>query len=85
MATDPETGNPPEESADGPDLPEPAGLPDERPLFQHPQWMVGVVLIFAVTAIVAGFGNPVWWLIGSPFILVLAIYVWVRFSKGGRP
>jgi hypothetical protein len=55
--------------------------PPERPLFQHPQWMLGVVLIFAVTAIFAGLDNPVWWLIGSPFILVLAIYVWVRFRS----
>ena len=47
-------------------------------MFQHPQWMLGVVLIFAVAAIVAGLSNPVWWLIGSPCILVLAIYLWVR-------
>lgn len=55
--------------------------PDERPLFQHPEWMVGVVLIFAVAAVIAGLDNPVWLLIGSPFILVLAIYAWVRFCR----
>ena len=27
--------------------------PGERPVFQHPQWMLGVVLIFAVVAILA--------------------------------
>ena len=55
--------------------------PNERPLFQHPEWMVGVVLIFAVVAVIAGLDNPVWWLIGSPCILVLAIYTWVRFRR----
>ncbi len=55
--------------------------PDERPLFQHPEWMLGVVLIFATIAVIAGLDNPVWLLIGSPFILVLAIYAWVRFRR----
>ena len=32
-------------------------LPD-RPPFPHPQWMVGVVLIFAVLFIAGGLGNP---------------------------
>lgn len=50
------------------------------PLFKHPRWMVGVVLIFGVLAIFAGLANPVWWLIGSPFILALAIYLWVRLA-----
>ena len=54
---------------------------DERPLFQHPEWMVGVVLIFGVAAVFAGLANPVWLLIGSPCILVLAIYAWVRFRR----
>ena len=55
--------------------------PDERPLFQHPEWMVGVVLIFAVAAVIAGLDNPIWLLIGSPCILVLVIYTWVRFRR----
>jgi hypothetical protein len=50
----------------------------QRPLFMHPQWMVGVVLVFSVVAIVAGFDNPVWWIIGAPCILVLVVYVVVR-------
>ena len=67
----------PEDSDDGQATPEPG----ERPLFQHPEWMVGVVLILAVAAVIAGLGNPIWLLIGSPFILVFAIYVWVRFRR----
>ena len=58
---------------------------DERPLFQHPQWTVGVVLIFAVAAIVAGLNNPVWFIIGAPCILVLIVYVWVLLWGPGRP
>jgi hypothetical protein len=54
--------------------------PVERPLFPHPQWMVGVVLIFAVVAILAGLRNPVWWLIGSPCILVLVVWIYVRIK-----
>ena len=54
---------------------------EARPLFQHPQWMVGIVLIFAVIAVVAGLDNPIWLLIGSPFILVLVILVWVRLRR----
>ena len=65
------------EPEDGQALPE----PDERPLFQHPDWMVGVVLIFAVAAVIAGLGDPIWFLIGSPFILVFLIYSWVRFRR----
>jgi hypothetical protein len=69
-----------DEGASGPEESEGVGRPSapERPLFQHPQWMVGVVLIFAVVAVVAGFDNPIWLLIGSPFILALVIYLWAR-------
>ena len=52
-------------------------------MFPHPQWMVGVVLIFAVLAIVAGLDNPVWLVIGSPFILALVVYVWARLAARG--
>lgn len=65
--------------SDGSDPAEGPPREQERPVFQHPQWMLGVVLIFAFAAIVAGISNPVWWLIGSPCILVLVIYLWVRF------
>lgn len=54
---------------------------EERPIFLHQPWMVGLVLIFAVVSIIAGLYDPVWWLIGSPCILTLAIYVWVRFKS----
>jgi len=55
----------------------PPEVPEPSP-FQHPQWMVGVVLIFAVAAIVAGVRDPIWFVIGSPCIIVLLVYVWVK-------
>ncbi len=53
----------------------------ERPLFAHPPWMVGVVLALAVLAIVAGLKDSIWFLLGLPFILVLALYIYVRIVK----
>ena len=50
-------------------------------MFQHPEWMVGVVLIFGVAAVFAGLANPIWWLIGSPCILTFVIYTWARFRR----
>lgn len=66
-----------ENTDDRPATPEPV----ERPLFQHPQWMVGVMLVFAVAAVIAGLDNPIWWLIGSPCIVILVLYTWVRFRR----
>lgn len=62
---------------------QPASAPFERPTFQHPDWMLGVVLIFALISVVAGIDNPLWLLIGSPFIIVLLIYVWARVKRRG--
>ena len=53
----------------------------ERPLFAHPPWMLGMVLAFAVLAIIAGLRDPIWLLLGLPFILVLVLYIYVRIIK----
>jgi hypothetical protein len=53
----------------------------EHPLFAHPPWMLGVVLAFAVLAIIAGLRDPIWLLLGLPFILVLVLYIYVRIVK----
>jgi hypothetical protein len=50
----------------------------ERPLFPHRPWMVGLVLGLAVLSIIAGFSDPIWLLLGAPFILVLVLYIYVR-------
>jgi hypothetical protein len=57
----------------------------ERPLFPHPQWMVGVVLIIAVLSILAGIADPIWFLLGLPFIIVLVLFLYVRLVKRKVP
>jgi hypothetical protein len=47
-------------------------------MFAHRPWMVGLVLVFAVLAIIAGFSDPIWFFVGAPFILVLVLYICVR-------
>lgn len=62
--------------------------PREKPMFAHQPWMVGMVLVFGVVAILAGLVNPVWFLIGAPCILVLAVYIYVRIvgrNQAGDP
>jgi hypothetical protein len=58
--------------------------PATRPMFPHPPWMVGVVLILAVLSILAGFSNPIWFALGMPSILVLILYIYVRVVTGKR-
>jgi hypothetical protein len=57
---------------------------NERPLFPHPPWMVGIVLVIAVAAIIAGLSDPIWLLLGLPCILVLALFIYVRIATRNR-
>lgn len=57
---------------------------DEKPMFPHPHWMVGIVLVFGLLALIAGLGDPIWLLLGAPFILVLALYIYVRIAVRKR-
>jgi hypothetical protein len=57
---------------------------NERPLFPHPPWTVGIVLIVAVLAILAGFSDPIWFFLGLPCILVLALFIYVRIATRKR-
>jgi uncharacterized protein (DUF983 family) len=54
---------------------------DGRPTFAHQPWMVGMILIFAVLAIIAGLSDPMWFLLGLPCILVLVLYIYVRIKS----
>lgn len=71
-----------------PDYPQEAWEGAGRPLFLHPPWTLGVVLVFAVVTLLLGLGgHPVWLLIGSPFILVLVLWLWANAAalvRGGR-
>ena len=56
-------------------------MSDERPLFQHPPWMVGIVLILGGVSLVVGLTvDPFWLVMGSPAILTLVVYVGVRIA-----
>ena len=56
-----------------------AGMSDERTLFQHPPWMVGIMLILGVLSLVIGLTvDPFWLVMGSPAILTLVVYIGVR-------
>jgi hypothetical protein len=57
---------------------------NERPLFPHPEWMVGIVLIFAILSILGGLSDPIWFLLGLPCILVLVLYIWARIKTRDR-
>jgi hypothetical protein len=57
------------------------GEASEPRVFQHPEWMMGIVLILGVMVIFAGLGNPIWWLIGSPFLLALAVWIYGRLRS----
>jgi hypothetical protein len=51
---------------------------DERPLFPHRPWMVGIVVILGVLSILAGLSDPIWLLLGAPFILTSELLLYVR-------
>ena len=56
-------------------------MSDERPLFQHPPWMVGIMLILGVLSLVIGLTiDPFWLVMGSPAILTLVVYIGVRLT-----
>jgi len=61
--------------------PESTRKEEQRPLFPHPPWTVGIVLVLAVCAIVAGLRDPIWLLLGAPFILVLVLFLYVKIAK----
>lgn len=66
---------------------EDAGIPEkelEAPSpFPHPPWTVGLVLVGGVITLLFGLlVNPVWLLVGSPFVLVLLLWLYVRLFAG---
>ena len=67
-----------------PEEPKDESIAKERPLFPHPPWMVGIVLILAVLSIIAGLSDPIWLLLGLPCILVLALFIYVKIAKRNR-
>lgn len=55
---------------DGDDLPSP---------FPHPPWTVNLVLVAGVITLLFGIlVNPIWLVVGAPFVLVLMLWLYVR-------
>ncbi len=53
----------------------------ERPLFKHPPWMVGIMLILGAMSLFVGLTlDPFWLVMGAPAILTLLVYVGVRIA-----
>ena len=60
-------------------------MSDERPLFHHPPWMVGIMLILGVLSLLVGLLVDSFWLVmGSPAILTLFVYIGVRITLWWR-
>lgn len=55
--------------------------------FPHPPWTVGVVLVLGVVSLLFGIlVRPIFLLVGSPFILVLLLWIYVRlFARRTGP
>jgi len=52
---------------------------EPRPTFQHPPWMLGIMLILGLLSLVVGLTlDPFWLVMGSPAILTLLVFVGVR-------
>jgi hypothetical protein len=63
------------------DAPEGGREVTESPLFPHPPWTLGIVLVIAVCALLAGISDPIWLLLGAPFILALLLFLYVRIAQ----
>ena len=60
-------------------------MSDERSVFLHPPWMVGIMLILGVLSLVVGLTiDPFWLVMGAPAILTLVVYIGVRITLWWR-
>ena len=62
------------------DAPEGGREVTERPSSPSP-WTLGIVLVIAVCALLAGISDPIWLLLGAPFILALLLFLYVRIAQ----
>ncbi len=47
--------------------------------FPHPPWTVGLVLVGGVITLLFGIlVSPVWLLVGSPFVITLLLWLYIR-------
>jgi len=68
-----------EAARDSADAALPPAPEDDASPFVHPPWTLGLVLVAGVITLLFGtLVSPVWLLVGSPFVLVLALWLYVR-------
>jgi hypothetical protein len=73
--------NPEAEDAGGVAEPSAGDQPEIPSPFPHPPWTVNLVLVAGVITVLFGvLVDPVWLLVGSPFVLVLLLWLYVRLS-----
>ena len=47
--------------------------------FPHPPWTVGLVLVGGVITLLFGIlVSPIWLLVGSPFVIALLLWLYIR-------
>lgn len=71
-------------SADeAPPQPDDGGDDLEVSPFPHPPWTVGLVLVGGVITLLFGLlVSPIWLLVGSPFVIALLLWTYVRLFAG---
>ncbi len=62
---------------------DPSVATEDHPLepspFPHPPWTVGLVLVGGVITLLFGIlVSPIWLLVGSPFVITLLLWLYVR-------
>lgn len=47
--------------------------------FPHPPWTVSLILVAGVITLLFGIlVNPIWLVVGSPFVIVLGLWLYIR-------
>jgi len=73
-------------TAEGPTGAGENGGADQASPFSHPPWTVGLVLVAGVITLVFGvLVSPIWLLVGSPFVIALFLWLYVRFFARRDP
>jgi len=54
--------------------------------FPHPPWTVGLVLVAGVITLLFGvLVNPIWLAVGAPFLIALALWLYVKLVVRPSP
>jgi len=60
-------------------------LDTEPSPFPHPRWTVNLVLVAGgITLLFGLLVNPIWLVVGSPFVLALALWLYIKLFGRSR-